>query len=154
MKKKEKRMILILVTFTIIVIGGLLVVRGLTGGKEETQEQGENKAEEFVQVLEDGTKLNTSGKFSTTRKLDGLEIGNIQLTNKDGASVVLANVTNTTNVATPLMEVTLTLLDKQGNELISLDGLIEPIPAGGTAQMSVGATADYANAYDFTIVKK
>ena len=153
MKKKEKRMILILVIITIIALI-ILVVVNQNKKKEEGQNQVENKAEEFVEVLEDGTKLNTSGKFSATRKLDGLEIGNIQLTNKDGASVVLANVTNTTNTATPLMEVTLTLLDKQGNELISLDGIIEPIPAGGTVQMSMGATADYANAYDFTIVKK
>ena len=50
--------------------------------------------------------------------------------------------------------VELTLLDDQGNTLEVLDGLISPVAAGETVQLNIGVSADYANAYDFKIVKK
>ena len=63
------------------------------GGKE----QQEVKVENYVEVLNDGTKLNKSNKLSETKKLDGMEITAIQLTNRNGVSRILATVTNKTN---------------------------------------------------------
>ena len=41
-----------------------------------------NEKNEFIEVQEDGTRLNKSEKFSTTKTIEGLEISNIKLTEK------------------------------------------------------------------------
>ena len=78
-------------------------------------------------------------------------IGNIQLTHQNGMSVLLATVTNTTEKAVDVTRIRLKLYDDKGNVLEELDGLISPLKAGESTQLNMGVSADYANAYDFTI---
>ncbi len=149
MKKKEKRMILILVIVSILIVG---IIWGVTRPKKEKVE--ENGVEEFVQVLEDGTKLNTSDKLKEEKTVDGLKIGNIQLTEKNGQLVLLADVTNPTTKTSDTFLVDITLYDKTGKELTTVTGLIIPIKPGESTQLNAGITEKYANAYDFKVVKK
>ena len=155
MKNNEKKGIAILVIVAIIIIG--IIFFATRGKKEEVAENTtENTApvEEFVQVLEDGTKLNTSTKLSEIKKVNGIEFGNIQLTMQNGQSVLLANVKNTTTSATELTAVDVTLLDKEGNTIVKVGGLIAPLGAGESAQFNTSMTLDYANAYDFKVEMK
>ena len=152
MKNNEKKGIAILVIVAIIIIG--IIFFATRGKKEEVAENTtENNApvEEFVQVLEDGTKLNTSTKLSEIKKVNGIEFGNIQLTMQNGQSVLLANVKNTTTTATELTAVDITLLDKEGNTIVKVGGLIAPLEAGEETQFNTSMTLDYANAYDFKV---
>ena len=152
MKKKEKRMILILLVVLVIAVVIFVVSKNKKGNKENTEE---NKVvEEFVQVLEDGTRLNTSTKLNEMKKFEGLEFGNIQLTNLNGQSVLLADVKNTTSAETGLMLVNVTLIDKNGNELGTVGGIISPLKPGESKQFNTSMTIDYANAYDFKVTKK
>ena len=152
MKKKEKRMILILLVVLVIAVVIFVVSKNKKGNKENTEE---NKVvEEFVQVLEDGTRLNTSTKLNEMKKFEGLEFGNIQLTNSNGQSVLLADVKNTTQAETGLMLVDVTLYDKNGNELGTVGGIISPLKPGESKQFNTSMTIDYANAYDFKVTKK
>ena len=68
MKKNEKRMIGILVVITLIVV----IVAIVMNNKNKNKEVEENTApeEEFVNVLEDGTRLNTSDKLHETKTFD------------------------------------------------------------------------------------
>lgn len=120
------------------------------GGKE----QQEVKVENYVEVLNDGTKLNKSNKLSETKKLDGMEITAIQLTNRNGVSRILATVTNKTNEEIKLTPVKLTLYDDKNQVLEQVNGLISPMKVGESVQLNVGITVDYANAYDLKIEKK
>ncbi len=120
------------------------------GGKE----QQEVKVENYVEVLNDGTKLNKSNKLSETKKLDGMEITAIQLTNRNGVSRILATVTNKTNEEIKLTPVKLTLYDDKNQVLEEVNGLISPMKVGESVQLNVGITVDYANAYDLKIEKK
>ena len=152
MKKKEKRMILILLVVLVIAVVIFVVSKNKKGNEENTEE---NKVvEEFVQVLEDGTRLNTSTKLKEMKKFEGLEFGNIQLTNSNGQSVLLADVKNTTQAETGLMLVDVTLYDKNGNELGTVGGIISPLKPGESKQFNTSMTIDYANAYDFKVTKK
>ena len=153
MKKKEKKGLLILIVLVIVVIG---VVWFLTkqNNNEKEQETQNQVVEEFVQVLEDGTKLNTSTKLKEVKKVNGLEFSNIQLTNKNGQSVLLADVKNTTTSATEIMVVNITLLDKEGNTIVEVGGIVRPLEPGETSQFNTGMTLDYANAYDFKVTVK
>ena len=150
MKKNEKRMILILLVVLVIAIILFVISKNKSENKVE-----ENKVEEeFVQVLDDGTKLNVSSKLNQMKKFEGLEFGNIQLTNSNNQSVLLADVKNTSSTATKMMLVNVTLYDKNGNELGTVGGIIPSIQPGESKQFNTSMQIDYANAYDFTITKK
>lgn len=152
MKKKEKQMIAILVAITIIVI--IIAIALNKGKKEEGEEENTTVKEEFVDVLEDGTKLNTSNKLQETKKIDGMEITNFQLTEKDNVTLLLGTVTNVSDTTKGGYPVNVKVIDKQGNEIITIDAFLGPLEPGRSTQFSTSATFDYANAYDFSVIKK
>ena len=154
MKKQEKRMILILLIILVIVVIIFFATRGEKQENISENTEDNTVVEEFVQVLDDGTKLNTSTKLNETKTVDGLEIGNIQLTNQNDQTVLLADVTNNSGKATDVILIDIILLDKQGNELGIVGGIISPLAIGETTQLNTSMMIDYANAYDFKIVIK
>ena len=155
MKKSEKRMILTIVVVAGIIIVGLLIWRNNANkGNEPQNNGGEQVAEKYVQVLEDGTKLNTSNKLKETKKVDELEISGIQLTNQNGLSVILGTVKNTSNRDLGLTVIEVTLYDDKKNVLEKVEGFVSPVKAGESVQLNMGVSSDYANAYDFSVVKK
>ena len=153
MKKKEKRMILILVAITVIAIVALVIMR--SGKKDDTTNaEAEAPKEEFVDVLEDGTRLNTSNKLHETKKFEGMEITNFQLTEKGNVTLLLGTITNKTETKQGGFPVDVKIVDKQGNELITVAAYMPPLEAGESSQLSTNATFDYANAYDFSISRR
>ncbi len=156
MKKQEKRMILILLAVLAIVIIALVI------NKNAKKENKENKAEtanntvteEFVQVLEDGTKLNTSEQLNKTKQVGAYKFENMQLTEQGNQTVLLADVTNTSSSATNMQLLDVTLLDKNGKEIVTIGGIISPLQPGAKTQFNTSMTLDYANTYDFKITLK
>ena len=159
MKKKEKRMILILLVILIIAIV-IFVVSKNANKENNTNEnasatQLENtEPEEFVQVLEDGTKLNTSTELNKEKQVGNYKFENMQLTTQDNQTVLLADVTNTGSSKTDIQLVDVTLLDKDGNEIITVGGIISQLEPGEKTQFNTSMTLDYANTYDFKITLK
>ena len=155
MKEKEKRGLLILILVAIAIITTLAIITNRKGKEVNSDATEENKVvEEFVQVLEDGTKLNISTKLSETKIVDGLKIGNIQLTMQNGQSVLLADAENDTGKDIDIMLLDIILLDKNGNELTTIAGIVGDLKAGEKQQLNSSVTSDYANAYDFRVVIK
>ena len=151
MKKWEKYWILGLIVLVVVV---LVVVIPKDEKQEENGESKKENVEEFVQVLEDGTKLNTSSKLKETKMLGKLQIGNIQLTNKNGQSVLLADVTNTGSTQTKVTLIEIELYDEEGRKIATIPGIISPLKAGEKTQLNTSVQQDYANAYDFKIIQK
>lgn len=153
MKKSEKKMVLILALIAIAIIVVLIVVRN--NQKPEIANDGEaiNKAEEFVTRLEDGTRVNTSKKLHETKKFEGLEISDLQVTENGNLSIILATVKNTSSTATQDMPITMKFIDKQGNEITTTHGYIGALQPGEETQLNTSTTFDYANAYDFIIAR-
>ena len=156
MKKKEKRLILILVIITIIAI--IIMVTNKNKKQEDsnqTVEQNTTQTEEkYVDVLDDGTKLNKSSKLQEVKKIDGMEISDFQITQKDNVTVLLGTITNKTNQTKGDYPISIKILDDQGNEITTVGGYIGKLDAGESTQLNCSATFDYANAYDFEITKK
>lgn len=155
MKKNEKRMILILLVVLVIAV----VVFAVNKNKKddigtENSVSENNTVEEFVQILEDGTKLNTSTELGKTKQVGSFKFENIQLTEQNGQTVLLANVTNTGSSATESTIVEVSLLDKNGENIVTINGIIKDLQPGETTQFNTSMTLDYANAYDFKIVIK
>lgn len=156
MKKNEKKMILILVIVSIVIIGIIYLATRPSKNESEsitTKESTTNEnVEEFVQVLGDGKKLNNSTKLNETKKVNGLEFSKIYLTEKDNSTDLIATVKNNTGKdITKMTFVKITLLDKEGKNIATLDGAIAPIKAGEEKQFQLNSTLDYANAYDLKI---
>lgn len=153
MKKNEKRMILIL----LVILAVALVIFFTTKNNKNAEEvvQGEtqqNQVEEkYVEVQEDGTKVNVSNKLNQTKTVSGYRFENIRFTEKNGETVLLADVTNTTKSETPLKSVDITLLNDQGKEIITIGGLVQAMQPGETTQFNTSMTLDYANTYDLVI---
>lgn len=165
MKKEEKRIIVILLIVVVLVIGGLLFWRWTIEEKIQENSKGnsihdgnkdsENKEKEkYVSILEDGTKLNISSKLKETKKIEGIEISNIQLTYKKGQTILLAEVENKSGKNIDLTKIEILLYDDTGKEIKKLNGLISPIKAGEKTQLNIGTQEDYANTYDIKVVKK
>lgn len=155
MKKKEKRLILILIVILVVVlIIGLFIKKNRNEENGVQSQQNTATDEKFVQVLEDGTKLNKSSKLNETKNVEGIEISNIQFTYKDGQTVLLADVTNNSGKAIDMTLLNIKLLDEQENEIITIGGIISPMQVGETTQLNAGMTMDYANAYDVEITFK
>lgn len=151
MKPEEKKTILVLVIITIIVgVIAYFVMRGNNKTNNNNAIQ-ENVVDEFVQTLDDGSRLNVSEELQKTKKIDGLEITNIQLKENGGITTLLADVENKTNSKSSEKKIKVKILDKAGKVITELKGIIDPIDVGGKVQLNIAVTADVANAYNFEI---
>lgn len=159
MKKSERRMILVLIIIAIAVIAGLVNIRNKSNNTDDvvdnqvieeniTQSQ---EVGEFVQVLEDGTKQNVSDKLAETKTFSNYEVSNIELREKDGKCEILADVKNIGTTKADVVLLDITLLDKDGNEIVTIGGIIGNVEPGQTVKLNSASTADFSNAYDFTI---
>lgn len=156
-RKKEKRIIVILLIILIIAIAVFVINNNKN---KENVKNAENTAyenedtEEFVQALEDGTKINISEQLNKTKQIGTYKFENIQLAEQNNQTVLLANVTNTGNKATEMQLVDITLLNKNGEEVITIGGIIEALEPGANTQFNSSMTLDYSNVYDFKITLK
>ena len=162
MKGKE-----IMVVSIIIIILLIIIIVGVNKGKEKeeinnigteniNENQGTEEKEElgeFETETVDGTKVNISEELSETKELEGLEISNIKLIEKENLSVLTADVKNPTNETLGEYDVNITIIDKEGNEIITIAGYIDKVEAGKTVELNTSVTADVADAYDFKISK-
>ena len=153
MKTEEKRMICILLIILVVTIVGLTMWRN---SKNKEQQNGEEQVQEekYVQILEDGTKLNISEKLKETKTIEGIEITNIQLTEQGGQTMLLAQATNKKTVDSPVMGINIIVVDKTGKEIGKIPGVVSPLKAGETKQLNINTQDDYANAYDFKVEKQ
>lgn len=109
---------------------------------------------DYTKELEDNVKVNINTRLNETKRVDNLEIGKLKLTNNNGTSLLIASVTNKGTSVTKLTLLEITLYDKNNNVLTKLNGLVDSLQPGESTSLNIGVTADYANAYDFTVEKK
>lgn len=152
MKKSERRIIIVLFLIILFMVGVIYIA---IKPKQQRSDETENKkVEEFVVVQEDGAKINTSHKLKEEKMLDGLKIANIRLTEQEGETRLLADITNTTaNDVEEGFFIDIILYNYEGKEIETITGLVTPIKAGSTKRLSAAITEDYANAYNFKVQK-
>lgn len=166
-KNKNQRFILVLMLLVIIALAIVLVVYAIsqlnknksntitqTEGEFSVTTEAKQSEEKHVQVLDNGTKLNTSTKLHEEKSVDGFTFSNFQLTTTDGLTTLIANVTNNSNSDKPITAFDLIFIDDAGKELVKFGGFINATKAGETTKLTSSGTLDYANAYDLKIIKK
>ena len=153
-KKKNvlKPFILLIIILLIILIIALISINKNNKNPEKNISNGEeNKVESYVEEIETGLKINKSTKLNEAKEVQGLKTTNIQLSTKDGMTTLLADVINNSGTKTALKTVEITLIDKEGNELTKVTGIIDSLDVGESKQLNIGMTSDYVNAYDFKV---
>ena len=148
--------VLILITVVVIIIAIIVSDGNKNKGEDEkiVSKTNNNQTEEFVNILNDGTKLNTSDKLHETKTFDGMEISNFQLTENGNVTLLLGTITNTSTEKKGGYPISITILDKDGNELTVVAAYIGELEPGESTQLNTSATFDYINAYDFEITKR
>ena len=150
MTKKEKKGILILILVAVLIIVILVIVKRPRVEEEPTNIADVN-VEKYVEVLDDGTRLNTSEKLQGTKKVGNLEITNLQLTALDNKTTLLGTITNVGSKQDGNVLLNIKIIDDQGKELTTVPAYIGIIEPGQSTQLNVQPTLDYANAYDFVV---
>lgn len=119
----------------------------------ESQQVEENAVkEEFVQLTDDGMKVNVGSKITDDKEVNGLKFTNVQLTEKDNQSTLLADVENATGKELKdYTNLDITFFTKDGQEIVTIKGILTPLKSGEKTQLNAGLTQDVANAYDIRI---
>ena len=158
MNSNEKRWIVLLIAVVLIAVI-LIVALVNANGRDNVTENPNNgetsqnvqDEEQYTAELGDGTKINTSEDFNKTKTYGDLEITNIQFTNKDGMTVLLADVTNKGTSTHEEEIVTIKILGENGEVLDELHPVLGKAEPGETIELNAGTSADVTNAKDFTI---
>lgn len=149
MKKSEKKWIMLLIGISLVII--LIIGLSLQGGKTEEEKTEEVNEEKYTTELSDGTKINTSEELNKEKTYGNLKIGNIQYTEQEGMSVLLADITNTGSTKHEMEIVKITIIGENDEVITEINAIIEEIEPGETVQLNASITADVSNAKDFKI---
>ena len=151
----EKIMIAILVIITLCLVIFAVNRNKKNDVGEENNATGAGSTiqveEEFVQITESGTKVNTSEKLAEKKVVNNIEFTDIQLTEKNGETLLIATATNTGSEKSEMFAVSVTFLDENGGTIKTIPGLVAPLEPEASTQFSASVTLDFANAYDFRI---
>lgn len=153
MKNEGKKYLLIAIVGLILVIGAVTIIFFIYKDRLQVLEEREEDSKEYVSLLEDGSKQNTSERLKKDRKLDGLDISNIQLTEKAGMTQLTGIIANHTKKVKEECTATITLVDSKGNELTQMKVYIKELQPSESTRLNASATLDYVGAYDFVIKK-
>ena len=146
-RKELKVIVAFIVVFIIVLIAIIIKVNKKDAQPTSTED------ESYVQEMNDGISINKSTKLNEAKLLNGLLISNIQLTEKDGMTTLLADVTNKTEQKTELKKLKIVLLDESGNEIATMMAFVNAINAGETTQLNASTTSNYIRAYDLQVVE-
>ncbi len=153
MNINKKRWLLLLIIAVILVIVTIVVYAINRNDNKEVEEKNEEtvNVEKYTTELENGKKLNTSEEFNTTKKYRDLEISNMQYTEQNDISVMLADVTNTGNRIHEPEIVKITIYGDNNEVITEIKPVIGTIEPGETIKLNASILADVANAKDYTI---
>lgn len=159
MNKEEKKWIILLGAVLIILIALIVGLRLSKNKNQEEKEEGtqvvqEGTEEKYVEVREDGTKVNQSNKLKESKNFEGLKIENITIETKNNETILKADVENTTGQDTGDYAIKIKVVDDAGNEIKQIGGYINHMGPNEKTQLRIKTSYDFANAYDFTIEKQ
>ncbi len=157
--KNNKMIVIVTILVAILIIG--VIVLCVYKGKNKEKIGNNNKEStknvelgEFEQINDDGIKVNVSSKLNEEKTFNGLKISNIKLSENNGETVLLADVENVSgNKTEDFTTIDVRFIDKEGNELGTLTGLIKPLEANEKTELNASITTDLANSYDFEILE-
>ena len=154
MSNKEKKIVVLLIVIILIVVLGAIAWMIIEKKQQTKAEEGKVNEEKYLIELEDGTKINTSEELNSTKIYKELEISNIQFTQKDGKSVIIADVRNTGSVEHKAEIIKIEIIGENNEVIAEIKPVIGQVAPGETIKLNATITADVANAKDIIITEK
>ena len=149
----NKIWILVLLLLIIVVIVVVVFVNRKSETSENTVQSEETEQTQYYRE-EEGTKINTSSKLSEIKEFEGLEISNVTLTEEADNSTFIAAVKNNNNSTSGEFFLDLKFVDKDNNEIATISCYVDKVEPGQSVELNASATANLANAYDYSITKQ
>ncbi len=150
-RKRQLKLIIFGIIIAIIAVIAITIIIGIN--KKKNEQKNQTNEESYIQEMEDGISINKSLKLNEAKLVNGLLVSNIQLTEKDGMTTLLADVTNKTEQKTEFKKLKIILLDENENEIATMTAFVNSIEVGETTQLNASTTSNYIKAYDFKIVE-
>lgn len=141
MRKKIKiKKILIL---ALIIIGIIIAIVSIVNKKDNTQNA----------LAQESTETETinSPKLKEQRKYEEITITNVEIQKNENQNYILIDVKNENSYSTEAKNITICLLDSQGNELASIPSMIPTLDSEETIQISASTIKNIDNSYDYRI---
>mgnify|MGYP004555019563 FL=1 len=161
--KKQHNLKFIISGIIIIICIVLVFIVKINSKKDELNDNSKENDEgislydtsisEYVKETEDGIKINTSALINSDKMLDNLTITNIQLIYNSGITSLTANVTNNSNVETPITTITAILKDEKEQEICNVKGVIRALKIGETGRLNISMSGNFITAYNIEFSK-
>ena len=161
--KKQHNLKFIISGIIIIICIVLVLIVKINQKKDELNDNSKENDEgislydtsisEYVKETEDGIKINTSALINSDKMLDNLTITNIQLIYNSGITSLTANVTNNSNVETPITTITAILKDEKEQEICNVKGVIRALKIGETGRLNISMSGNFITAYNIEFSK-
>lgn len=161
--KKQHNLKFIISGIIIIICIVLVLIVKINSKKDELNDNSKENDEgislydtsisEYVKETEDGIKINTSALINSDKMLDNLTITNIQLIYNSGITSLTANVTNNSNVETPITTITAILKDEKEQEICNVKGVIRALKIGETGRLNISMSGNFITAYNIEFSK-
>lgn len=149
MKANEKKWILIIIAITMIVFIVSVIVKN--NKKENKGEEQNNSNTELVQTMEDGSKQAISEKLKEDKKIMGLDVKNITITEKNGTANIIASIENNTGTDIREFPIKILLLNEQQETIVKVGAYIGNIKKNETKQINASINMDIAEIYDIQL---
>ena len=161
--KKQHNLKFIISGIIIIICIVLVLIVKINSKKDELNDNSKENDEgislydtsisEYVKETEDGIKINTSALINSDKMLDNLTITNIQLIYNSGITSLTANVTNNSNVETPITTITAILKDEKEQEICNVKGVIRALKIGEIGRLNISMSGNFITAYNIEFSK-
>lgn len=159
-RKKTVKAIVGLVAIIMLIVVGIVLITNINSkkdnenGTQQVENEEKTNKDEYVSEGEGGIRVNISKKIKEEKEIDGLKITDMEITEVDNVSTIVANVKNETKEDKGEYAIEIKLVDKERKEITRIAGYIGKIKAGESMALTTSATYDFANAYDCEIIKK
>lgn len=152
---KNKKNYITIIILIILIISVCIIYSILNSNRTINNIKNENNTEKkYTQILENGTKINTSSKLKETKEIDGLVITNIELTENNGVTKLTADVSNKTTQVKKAQTYKISFINSKNEEIATMKTYIKDLEVNETTQINASVIFDYTNAYNFEITKE
>ena len=153
MKKKQSKKLLWVLTivFLIIVCVTVIFVKIFTKNDNNKNLAGNN--DNFTKIISDGTRINISEKLNENKKIDDLDITDIELKSDGQVTQLTAIINNNTGKTKGDYPAKVIFIDSNNNEIAEMGIYIKKLQPGESTILNGKITFDYTNAYNFNIQK-
>lgn len=150
MKKKQLKKIITLVIIIFLIIASIILIKLFTKNASKNNKLDDNN-EIFSKITSDGTRINISEKLNENKKIDDLDITNIELKSDGQVTQLTALIKNNTGKVKGDYTAKVIFVDSNNTKIAEMGIYIKKLQPGESTILNGKITFDYTNAYNFNI---